>query len=73
MCSRCDGRGLRGAGTALLSRRELMRRSAAGAVMAGLASGPLGATVAGAGGSVVRAPMAAASAASPCSSRMRGR
>jgi NitT/TauT family transport system substrate-binding protein len=56
MCIRCDGRSVRGAYAASMSRRELMRRSAAAATMAGLASGPLGATIAAAGGTIVRAP-----------------
>jgi NitT/TauT family transport system substrate-binding protein len=59
MCSRCDGRALRGAGTALLSRRELLRRCANGAVMVGLSSGVLGASMAGAGSTAVRAPYGA--------------
>lgn len=58
MCSRCDG-SVRGAYAASMSRRELMRRSAAGAVVAGLASGPLGATMAAADGTLVRAPYGA--------------
>ena len=45
MCSRCDGHALRGAGAAC-SRRELLRRSANGAVMVGLSSGVLGASMA---------------------------
>jgi NitT/TauT family transport system substrate-binding protein len=50
---------LRGAGTALLSRRELLRRTANGAVMVGLSGGVLGSSMAGAGSTIVRAPYGA--------------
>ena len=56
MCSRCDTHAWRGACSAPLSRRELIQRSAAGAVMVGLPGGALGAGVARAGDTIVRAP-----------------
>jgi NitT/TauT family transport system substrate-binding protein len=52
MCSRCSGHASRGG----LSRRELMRRGAQGAVTLGLSSWAIGPRVAGASGTVVRAP-----------------
>jgi NitT/TauT family transport system substrate-binding protein len=55
MCSRCEGHAWRGGGLTPVSRRELIRRSAAGAVMVGLSGGALGA-IARAGGTTVRAP-----------------
>jgi NitT/TauT family transport system substrate-binding protein len=56
MRSRCDTHAWRGAGSAPLSRRELIQRSAAGALMVGLSGGALGASLAQAGGTIVRAP-----------------
>jgi hypothetical protein len=46
MCSRCEVHAWRGAGSAPMSRRELLQRSAAGAVVVGLSGGVLGASIA---------------------------